>query len=150
MPIQLQKWSHRNDEFVSWIIFFDHHTYLSLHDVWSWLIWFDNSPVKERKAILYVCILRAMRHFKGIWNEKILLFERTFEVIKIALNSCRVFHFILEIFGFVWYINNSTAYVTLHNDFLGNQEYHWGCRTKSLKTVNVCLYPLALNQQTLR
>ena len=41
------------------------------------------------------------------------------------------------------YVNN-----TLHNDFLGNREYHWGCRTKSLKTVHVCMYPLALNQQT--
>ena len=28
---------------------------------------------------------------------------------------------------------NSTPYVTLHNDVLGNQEYHWGCETKSLK-----------------
>ena len=78
-----------------------------------------------------------------------LLFERTFEVIKIGLYSSRVSHFSLEIFGFVWYVNNSTAYVTLHNDFLGNQKYRWGCRTKSLKTVHVCMYPLALTQQTL-
>ena len=46
-------------------------------------------------------------------------------------------HFSLEIFGFVWYVNNSTAYVTPHNDFLGNQEYLWGCQTKSLKAVHV-------------
>ena len=30
-----------------------------------------------------------------------LLFERTFEVIKIGLYSCGVSHFSLEIFGFV-------------------------------------------------
>ena len=90
---------------------------------------------------------------KGIWNEKFglkktLVFERTFQVIKIGLYSCRVSHFSLEIFGFVWYVNNSTAYVTLHNDFLGNQEYLWDCRTKSLKTVHVCMYLLVLTQQT--
>ena len=39
-------------------------------------------------------------------------------------------------------------YITLDNDFFWNQKYHWGCRTKSLKTVHVCVYPLALNQQT--
>ena len=58
------------------------------------------------------------------------LFERTCELIKIGLYSSHVSHLSLEIFGFVWYVNNSTAYVTLHNDFLGNKEYHWGCRTK--------------------
>ena len=76
-------------------------------------------------------------HLKGWSNEKkglkeILLFERTFEVIKIGLYSCRVF-------GFVWYVHHSTAYVTLDNEFLGNQEYHWGSQTKSLKTVHVCV-----------
>ena len=90
----------------------------------------------------WLLMLQIHLHLKGIWNEKIglketLLFGRTFEVIKIYLYSCRVSHFSLEIFGYVWYVNNSTAYVTLHNDFLGNQEYHWGCRTKSLKTVHV-------------
>ena len=44
---------------------------------------------------------------KGIWNEKFglkktLVFERTFQVIKIGLYSCRVSHFSLEIFGLVW------------------------------------------------
>ena len=66
-----------------------------------------------------------------------LLFERTFEVMKIGLYNCRVSHFSLEIFGFVWYVNNSAADVTLHNDLFENQEYHWGCQTKSLKTVYV-------------
>ena len=70
--------------------------------------------------------------------ERTLLYGRTFEITKIGLYSCRVFHFSLEIFEFVWYINKSTAYVTLHNHFLGHQEYHWGCQTKSLKTVCVC------------
>ena len=143
--------------------------------------------------------------------KKTLSFERTLEVIKIDIYSCCVSHsnFIslltYEIFGFVWYVNNSTAYVTLKvsvtteyfykiqnnsnsedwnhfyfyvstrlqssflvitasqskrrnknvyqsselplfcilyvtlHDFLGNQEYHWSCRTKSLKTVHVCV-----------
>ena len=47
------------------------------------------------------------------WNKNPrTVFERTFEVIKIGLYSCRVSHFSLEIFGFVWYVNNSTAYIT--------------------------------------
>ena len=46
------------------------------------------------------------RHFKGYRNEKFgwkktLLFERTFEVIKIGLCSSRVSDFSLEIFRFV-------------------------------------------------
>ena len=55
-----------------------------------------------------------------------LLFERrrTFEVIKIGLYSSCVSQFNLEKFGFVWYVNNITAYVTLHND-LWNQVYLW-------------------------
>ena len=81
------------------------------------------------------------------WFEGNPLFKRTFEVFKIGFYSSRVSHFNLEIFGFVWYVNNSTAYVTLHNDFFGNREYHWGCRTTSLETVHVCVW-LALNQQT--
>ena len=65
---------------------------------------------------------------KGKWNEtfclkKTLLFERTFEFIKTGLYSSRVPNFILEIFGFVCHVNDSTAYVTLHNDFLGNRVY---------------------------
>ena len=56
------------------------------------------------------------------WFEKN-LFERTFEVIKIGLYNSRVSRFSFEIFGFVWYLNNSTAYITLHNDLLGNQVY---------------------------
>ena len=81
--------------------------------------------------------LPRLVHLKGIWNEIVglketLLYERTFEVIKIYLYSCRVSHISLEIFGFVWYVNNSTAYVTLYNDFLGSQEYLWGWRTRSL------------------
>ena len=79
-----------------------------------------------------------------MWNEKIglkeiLLHGRTFEITKIGLYSCRISHFSLEIFGFVWYANNSTAYINLHNDFLENQEYHWGCRIKSRKTVRLCV-----------
>ena len=67
---------------------------------------------------------------KGIWNErfglkKTSLFERTCEVKKIGLYSSRVCHFSLEIFGFVWYVNNSTEYVTLHIDLLVNQIYLW-------------------------
>ena len=61
---------------------------------------------------------------KKIDLKETLSFERTFEVIKIDLYSSCVSHFSLEIFGFVSYVNNSTAYVTLHNDVLGNQEYH--------------------------
>ena len=37
---------------------------------------------------------------KKIGLKKTLFFERTFEVIKIDLYSCRVFHFSLDIFGF--------------------------------------------------
>ena len=48
-------------------------------------------------------------HLKGWWKKKglkgILLFERTFEVIKIGFYSCRVF-------GFVWYVYHSTAYTS--------------------------------------
>ena len=45
-------------------------------------------------------------YLKGIGNKKCgfkktLLFERTLEVIKIGLYSCRVSHFSLEIFIFV-------------------------------------------------
>ena len=74
----------------------------------------------------------------GTWNEesglkKTLLFERIFEITKIGLYSYRVSHFSLEIFGFVWYVNNSTAYVTLHNDLLGNQVYLWDYPIKSLE-----------------
>ena len=40
-----------------------------------------------------------------------------------SLQLWRIFYFSIEIsVGFVWYVNNSTAYVTLHNNFLGNQE----------------------------
>ena len=96
-----------------------------------------HNPIRQRQKTSYVL-------WKGIRNEKFgskktLLFERIFEVIKIGLYSSRVSHFSLEIFGFVWYVNNSTAYVTLHNDLLGNQEYHGGCTIKSLKTVHVCV-----------
>ena len=38
---------------------------------------------------------------KKIGLNETLLFERTFEVIKIGLYNCRVSHFSLEIFGFV-------------------------------------------------
>ena len=43
---------------------------------------------------------------KGTWNEKFglkktILFERTFEVIKIGLYSCRVSHLSVEILIFV-------------------------------------------------
>ena len=59
---------------------------------------------------------------KGICNEKKKglkesLFERTFQVIKIGLDSSRVSHSSFEIFEFFLYVNNSTAYVTLDNDF---------------------------------
>ena len=66
---------------------------------------------------------------------------------KISLYSRCVSHISLEIFGFVWYVNNSIAYVTLHN-FLGNQEYHWLSHKVTLNCACVCMYPLALNQQT--
>ena len=49
--------------------------------------------------------------WKNFWSYKVLY-------------SCRVSHFSLEIFAFVWYVNNSTAYVTLQNVLLENQEYH--------------------------
>ena len=58
---------------------------------------------------------------KKVGLKKTLLFERTFEFLKIDLYSSRIFHVSLEIFGFVSYVNNSTAYVTLHNDFFANQ-----------------------------
>ena len=75
------------------------------------------------KTEIRCCLFKnELRELKGIWNEKFglkktLLFERTFEIIKIGLHSSRVSHFSLEIFGFIWYVDNSTAYVTLHNDF---------------------------------
>ena len=40
---------------------------------------------------------------KKICLKETLLFERTFEVIKFGLTSCRVSHFCHEIFGFIWY-----------------------------------------------
>ena len=77
-------------------------------------------------------------YLQGIWNKKCgfkqtLLFERTLEVIKIGLYICRVSHFSLEMFIFVWYVNNSTAYVTLQNDLLGNQVYLWDYSITSLE-----------------
>ena len=48
-------------------------------------------------------------NWKKTGLKKTLLFERTFEVIKIGFYSCCVSHFSLEIFGFVWYVNNSTS-----------------------------------------
>ena len=68
---------------------------------------------------------------KNIWNETFM--KWTSEVMKIDLHSSRVSHFSLEIFGFVWYVNNSTVYVTLHNDLLGNQVYLWDYPIKSLE-----------------
>ena len=38
---------------------------------------------------------------KKICLKETLLFERTFEIIKIGLYGCRVSYFSLEIFGFV-------------------------------------------------
>ena len=56
---------------------------------------------------------------KKIGLKKTLFFERTFEVIKIDLYSCRVFHFSLDIFGFslilryldFWEVRNITEVV---------------------------------------
>ena len=52
-----------------------------------------------------------------------LLFGWTFESIQIGLYSSPISHVIVEILRFVWYVNTSTAYVTMH-DLMGNQEYH--------------------------
>ena len=56
---------------------------------------------------------------KKIGLKKTLLFETTFEVIKIGLYNCRVSHSqsqdicpIIIIFGFVRYVNNCTAYTS--------------------------------------
>ena len=78
---------------------------------------------------------------KNIWKN---ILKKHLPVIKIGLYRCRVSHFSLCL------ICKLHRNVTLHNDFLGNQEYHWGCRTKSFQTVHVCMYPtISLNQQTL-
>ena len=105
--------------------------------------WGDYFPVHA-----YIFQLLGLKGYLKWKNrfEGTILYGRTFKVTKVGLYSCRVSHFSLEIFEFVSYINQSTAYVTLYNNILGHQEYHWGCRTKSLKTV--CIYSLVLNQQT--
>ena len=69
------------------------------------------------------------------------------KIAKIGLYSCCVSQFSLEIFGSLWYVNNSTVYVTLHN-FLRNQEDHWLSHKVTLNCACVCMYPLALNQKT--
>ena len=109
-------------------------------NVFTWSVYITNREYRHSLTLLW--FYKLLNVAKGYMKWKIglketLLFERTFEVIKIGLYSCRVSHFSFEIFGFVWYVNNCTTYVTLHNDFFGNQEYHWGCRTKSLKTMHV-------------
>ena len=70
---------------------------------------------------MYSVCIWTLKYIKWkIWfEEKTLSLFRTFEVIKIGLYSYRLSHFSLEIFEFVWCVNNSTGYVTLRDDFLG-------------------------------
>ena len=87
-------------------------------------------------------------HLKGWSNEKkglkgILLFERTFEVIKIGFYSCRVF-------GFVWYVHHSTAYTSHWIMTFGEIRNITEVAEQNLLKLCMCVYvyPLLLKQQT--
>ena len=97
---------------------------------------------------LYIFRIKGLKGYLKWKNrfERILLYGRTFEITKIRLYSCRVFHFSLEIFEFVWYINKSTAYVTLHNDFLDIRNITEVVEQNHLKLC-VCMNRLVLNQK---
>ena len=64
----------------------------------------------SRSLIIYSFHITTFRFFPTYFKRYILLFKRTFDVIKIGLYSSRVSHSCLEIFGFsAWYVNSSTA-----------------------------------------
>lgn len=52
--------------------------------------------------------------------QKQLLFERIFEIIKIGLFTSLLSHFVLEILGSVWHVNNTTSYI---NTYYSSQSF---------------------------
>ena len=88
----------------------------------------------ELNAISY--ILRAV--LKGVWNEKIGLEETFWNNFPSHKDWSSQLSHSLEIFGFVWYVNNSTAYVTLHNDFFFKSGISLRL-SKKIKIIKLCM-----------